>query len=54
MAETLNHLEEMEWKPTPPPGKPKLEAGHDCGIKTTSVNELAASIEHHPLCSLNC
>ena len=37
MAETLNHLEGMEWKPTPLPVKPKLETGHDCGIKTTSV-----------------
>ena len=52
MAETLSHLEEMDWKPTPPPVKPELETGHDCGIKTTSVNKLAASIEYHTVHSL--
>ncbi|PGH18647.1 hypothetical protein AJ80_04394 [Polytolypa hystricis UAMH7299] len=36
MAGTVKHLEAMEWKPTPPAAKPKLEAGEDCGVRTTS------------------
>ncbi|KAM0796193.1 S-adenosyl-L-methionine-dependent methyltransferase [Usnea florida] len=35
----------MKWKPTPPPEKPKLETGHDCGIKITS----SPAIKNGPL-----
>ena len=50
MAETTSHLEEMEWKPTPPPEKPKLETGRNCSVNITSVSELALSIEERPQC----
>ncbi|PGH15532.1 hypothetical protein AJ79_02314 [Helicocarpus griseus UAMH5409] len=45
MARVKSHLDEMEWKPTPPPAKPKLDTGEDCGVRTTS----SPAIKNAPL-----